>query len=194
MKQDGQVKLKKLIDCVNPDVLARLHPTVIPYLEETNEPLYAYCVIAVPKRVHTRVGQDRKAFWTSYPCIVNLEDQPAQKSGINDRVYNRNGKVVCFGNFPTYDDPNKKRREKYSNYNEPGRLNPWDEMKEFLNRFLETEMNMNTEIAGVEAKFQSEIERLKAENEALKKNKGQDKTPEKLPPRDAKKDQDGQAA
>lgn len=154
-----------LIDIIDPVILARVHPSIIPSLEGTVIPRHAFAVVGIPKRRRRRDPATRKQTIDLIlaPATINLEDQPAQKYTVNDYVFNKNGKVLCYGNFPTHNDADKKRHDKYKLYSEPNGMNPWDDMASYLDTFLGRESEVHAEVTQVKATLQAEIDALKAQ-------------------------------
>ena len=144
---------KKLIDIIDPVIVERVHPSIIPSLKTTDIPRHAFAIVAVPKRRRTRdkIAGTRKIELVMAPATINLEDQPAQKYIVNDYVFNMNGKVLCYGNFPQHNDPDKRRHDKYKLYSEPNGANPWDEMASYLDTFLGRESQVHAEVQSVKA-------------------------------------------
>jgi hypothetical protein len=154
-----------LIDITPPEALGRLKERTIKLLKETKIYKHAFVVYEIPKLLYNG-GETTE---TTGIVAINVEDQPAQEYNLND-LLNRGGKYCCHYNFPTHDNSNPSRVDKYKLYHDPSAGNPWDRLTVHCLR----QIGHANEISSESRKYKEaliEIEKLKQEVESSKKEK-----------------------
>lgn len=144
-----------LINCINTHILSRLKPRTVDLLKTTSQPAHAYIVLEVPKR---RVVGKGAPVMTTGICIINVEDQPAQKYNLDDLTKNRLGRIIGYGNFPQHNDANPQRSRKYQLYNEGEGVNPWDGIKQYCDH----DIGQDEKIAHEFKRYEVELAAAKA--------------------------------
>lgn len=161
-----------LADVIEPLIFERLHPKAQKIARESKIPKNAYIALQIPKNESKRDGTGR---WiqehTAGIMWLNLDDQPDQKSILEDQVTNRYGKIIHYGNFPSHDHPSEAVRKKYKLYGEGEAENPWDRMAQYCDIQLGSVKEINSRYNLLEqaiADQKARAEALEAENKALK--------------------------
>jgi hypothetical protein len=163
---------ESLADVIDPVIFERLHDNTKKLAKTSKIPRHAYIALQIPKNQSTR---DTEGKWTQEMTAgimwLNLDDQPDQKSTLDDQINSRYGRIIAYGNFPTHDHENKSIREKYKHYGEGENENPWDKMAQYCDVQLGNTAVINTRYNLLEqaiAEQKAKSEALEAENKALK--------------------------
>ena len=161
-----------LADVIDPVIFERLHPRAQKEAKQSKIPRHAFIALQIPKNLSTRDGTGR---WTQALTAgimwLNLDDQPDQKSSLDDQINNRYGRIIAYGNFPTHDHPDRAIREKYRHYGEGENENPWDKMAKYCDIQLGNATIVNTRFNMLEqaiAEEKAKADALEAENKALR--------------------------
>jgi hypothetical protein len=161
-----------LADVIDPVIFERLHPKAQKLAKESKIPRHDYIALQIPKNESTRDGTGRwMQSMTAGIMWLNLDDQPDQKSQLDDQINSRYGRIIAYGNFPTHDHPDKAIREKYRHYGEGENENPWDKMAKYCEVQLGNATIINTRYNMLEQAIEEQkakAEALEAENKALK--------------------------
>ena len=156
----SKAKPSVYFDITPPEALARLGENTIKLLKETKIPKHAFIVYEMPKLRY----EDGKSTYTTSIMVANVEDQPGQIYTLVD-LEDRYGKYCCHGNFPTHDDKDPARAKKWLLYSDGQGSNPWDELAAHCYK----QLGIAAEISGETRKFKEEIESLKKQLKADKK-------------------------
>jgi hypothetical protein len=161
-----------LIDNINEELKERLHSNTLEILQKTKEPRYAYVAVQVPKR---KLGANKEMSIVGGLAIVNVEDQPSQVYILNDLTQNRNGIILCYGNFPTVNNSDSKKQEKYRHYSDPQGVNPWDSLKTYCDNYIFGTVRQALEVKG----YKKQLEEAQKKIEEMSKKGAKNERPDK---------------
>lgn len=129
------------------------------------EPNYAYVLFEVPKTIYTmdskngKIFEQRAGFGIGH---INLENQPGQMWKVRHELEINKNKLIAFGNFPTKDDPDARRRQKYHAHRDETGVTPWDIINDYLVSFVKGKRNTVKQL-----KLSEEVETLRKQNELM---------------------------
>lgn len=157
-----------LSDLVDPAIMAKQHERTVHQLKTTPIPRHAFAVYSIPKYISKKVNGVWKSTISTGIVPMNLEDLPNQKFLIDDAMFNFNARMLCYGNFPTHDNKDAKRVQKWKQYNEPNQSNPWDIMAGHCQKLIDDSLSASAEIAKAREEGLEEVKKLREEAEALR--------------------------
>lgn len=169
----GELTMQFLKDIVKQDIFDKQVPDVKHQLETTRIPRHAFILMSVPKLKSSKKDGRFRQVVTMGIFLVNVENMPSQKYIVNDALFNLNGQLLGYANFPTHDDKDAQRAQKWRSYGEPNSANPWDDMASYCQAHIDKSLSQTLEVKTVQienTKLLAEAEKLRAEVEELKAN------------------------
>lgn len=145
----------------------------ITYLTGWKRPRHAY-ILFETKEWH--LGHDGEKRYGTGLMTLNAESRPEIAHHVE--IYIQKGyRILDYGNFPKFSDPNPSRSAKARHYSQGSGINPWDALEKFVKNKMASEIGWDeqknafeNEINVLKKKLDEERNKLAIKNSIQKKD------------------------
>lgn len=121
-------------------------PETLQYLTDWKRPKHAY-ILFETKEWHIKHDGER-VLGTG---LMTLNAESRAEIAHHVEIYLGKGfRILDFGNFPKFNDPNPQRAAKALHYSQGAGINPWDSLEKFVKQKMSSEIGWENERVSME--------------------------------------------